>query len=163
MSKISGIFQWSSTILEILIQKVITKKWTICSWYFRLFGAKCFKCGRMISPADWIRKARDQVKQVSLRLALFFFTFSSSIFSSKILEEYVRKILQSSNEPTTWYFFIQITTCWGQIHSKARRVEKGVSDTPFTIITKMTKTASPKNKWFWPKKKFKKEEKKKIW
>jgi len=29
--------------------------------YTKLFGAKCFKCGRMISPADWIRKARDQV------------------------------------------------------------------------------------------------------
>jgi len=29
--------------------------------YTKLFGAKCFKCGRMISPADWVRKARDQV------------------------------------------------------------------------------------------------------
>ena len=27
----------------------------------RLFGAKCFKCSRMISPADWVRKAREQV------------------------------------------------------------------------------------------------------
>lgn len=26
-----------------------------------MFGAKCYKCGRMISPADWVRKARDQV------------------------------------------------------------------------------------------------------
>lgn len=29
--------------------------------YTKLFGAKCYKCGRMISPADWVRKARDQV------------------------------------------------------------------------------------------------------
>ena len=30
---------------------------------YRLFGAKCFKCGRMISPADWVRKAKDQVRE----------------------------------------------------------------------------------------------------
>ena len=29
----------------------------------RLFGAKCFKCDRMISPTDWVRKAREQVCQ----------------------------------------------------------------------------------------------------
>lgn len=29
--------------------------------YTKLFGAKCFKCCRMISPADWVRKAKDQV------------------------------------------------------------------------------------------------------
>lgn len=29
--------------------------------YTKLFGAKCFKCSRMISPADWVRKAREQV------------------------------------------------------------------------------------------------------
>ena len=26
-----------------------------------MFGAKCFKCCRMISPTDWVRKAREQV------------------------------------------------------------------------------------------------------
>lgn len=29
--------------------------------YTKLFGAKCYKCARMISPADWVRKAKDQV------------------------------------------------------------------------------------------------------
>eukprot|EP00095_Tigriopus_kingsejongensis_P004296 maker-scaffold722_size106786-snap-gene-0.31 protein:Tk04296 transcript:maker-scaffold722_size106786-snap-gene-0.31-mRNA-1 annotation:"lim homeobox protein awh" len=29
--------------------------------YTKLFGAKCFKCCRLISPTDWVRKARDQV------------------------------------------------------------------------------------------------------
>ncbi|TRY63615.1 hypothetical protein TCAL_07146 [Tigriopus californicus] len=29
--------------------------------YAKLFGAKCFKCCRLISPTDWVRKARDQV------------------------------------------------------------------------------------------------------
>ncbi len=29
----------------------------------RMFGAKCFKCCRMISPTDWVRKAREQVKE----------------------------------------------------------------------------------------------------
>jgi len=29
--------------------------------YTKLFGAKCYKCERMISPADWVRKAREQV------------------------------------------------------------------------------------------------------
>ena len=29
--------------------------------YFRLFGVKCFKCCRMISPTDWVRKAKEQV------------------------------------------------------------------------------------------------------
>ena len=27
----------------------------------RLFGAKCYKCCRMISPTDWVRKAKEQV------------------------------------------------------------------------------------------------------
>ena len=30
--------------------------------YTKLFGAKCYKCARMISPADWVRKAKDQVR-----------------------------------------------------------------------------------------------------
>jgi len=29
--------------------------------YVKLFGAKCFKCCRPVSPTDWVRKARDQV------------------------------------------------------------------------------------------------------
>ena len=32
--------------------------------YTKLFGAKCYKCGRMISPADWVRKAKDQVRMI---------------------------------------------------------------------------------------------------
>jgi hypothetical protein len=34
----------------------------------RLFGAKCFKCDRMISPTDWVRKAREQVHTPSFKL-----------------------------------------------------------------------------------------------
>ena len=34
--------------------------------YTKLFGAKCYKCGRMISPADWVRKAKDQVGLIDL-------------------------------------------------------------------------------------------------
>ena len=41
---------------------------TVCILYVytiffqsRLFGAKCYKCCRMISPTDWVRKAKEQV------------------------------------------------------------------------------------------------------
>lgn len=30
-------------------------------FFCRMFGAKCYKCSRMISPTDWVRKAKDQV------------------------------------------------------------------------------------------------------
>ena len=36
--------------------------------YTKLFGAKCYKCGRMISPADWVRKAKDQVHTKTSKL-----------------------------------------------------------------------------------------------
>ena len=39
--------------------RILIFEWLIAN--FRLFGAKCFKCSRMISPADWVRKAREQV------------------------------------------------------------------------------------------------------
>ena len=29
--------------------------------YAKMFGTKCFKCCRMISPTDWVRKAKEQI------------------------------------------------------------------------------------------------------
>ena len=29
--------------------------------YAKMFGTKCFKCARMISPTDWVRKAKEQI------------------------------------------------------------------------------------------------------
>ncbi|CAB4069435.1 LHX6_8 [Lepeophtheirus salmonis] len=29
--------------------------------YTKMFGSKCYKCTRNISPADWVRKAKDQI------------------------------------------------------------------------------------------------------
>ena len=34
--------------------------------YTKLFGAKCYKCARMISPADWVRKAKEQVRFIKI-------------------------------------------------------------------------------------------------
>ena len=48
---------------------------------------------------------------------------------------------------------------WQTYMLQPRRVEKGVSDRN-PMITKITKTARPKNKRFWPPKKFKKNSKK---
>lgn len=30
-------------------------------FYFRIFGTKCFKCGRTIGAGDWVRRAKERV------------------------------------------------------------------------------------------------------
>lgn len=56
---------WSTLLQARLYQVKLALKMQFSidskSRFKRLFGAKCYKCGRMISPADWVRKARDQV------------------------------------------------------------------------------------------------------
>ena len=47
-SKFSKLFHNASNVFTSLIN-------------FRMFGAKCFKCCRVISSQDWVRKAKDQV------------------------------------------------------------------------------------------------------
>ena len=50
--------------------------------YTKLFGAKCYKCGRMISPADWVRKAKDQVVQSKSIIRILFFHYKEKTISN---------------------------------------------------------------------------------
>ena len=58
---------WKRSVLSYLVKHNAfcdkDWKWVFlkCPSIFRLYGAKCYKCCRMISPTDWVRKAKDQV------------------------------------------------------------------------------------------------------
>ena len=82
----------------------------------------------MISPADWIRKARDQVKQVSLRLALFFLPSLLVFFHQKywkIMSEKYCKVQMNLLYDNSLFRSLRAEI---KYYSKERRVEKGVSE-----------------------------------